>query len=260
MLGPVARDAGGRVLTVGPRGSTHALATAVLARHVGAEPTVVRWRQEMNAAATRVDTLLRRSARVIDAGWVAAAYPVAAALRMRGRTTWIPAGGATPLALLGHVNAALELADQIDRGEIERPSAVVVPYGTGGTAAGLALGFRIAGVSTRVIAVRVVPRALGRRARLLALARSAASLLERLTGATVPRVGANEIEVEHAFYAGGYGRPLAPARDPSSLAQRGITLDDTYSAKAFAAALARRGRATLLWLTFDSRLLQNEWP
>src|SRR5687768_18564085 len=37
-----------RVLTVGPRGSTHALATARYASGMGAAVTVVRWNQVMN--------------------------------------------------------------------------------------------------------------------------------------------------------------------------------------------------------------------
>ncbi|MEK7402302.1 MAG: pyridoxal-phosphate dependent enzyme [Gemmatimonadota bacterium] len=247
-----------RVLTVGPRGSTHGLATAVCTRQLGARATIVRWNQRMNDAARRVDARLTRAGTVFDAIWVAAAYSVAGSLRLLPRVRWIGAGGATPLAILGHANAALELIEQVARRECALPSTVFVPLGTGGTAAGLALGFRIAGVSTRVVAVRVVPKAVGRLERVLRLAHATARLIERRTGERVPRVTPMDLRVEHAFYGGKYGKPLREALDERPLQFTGIRLDDTYSRKAFAAAtahVASGAERTMFWLTFDGRLL-----
>jgi D-cysteine desulfhydrase len=254
LLGDVA--SGDEVLTVGPAGSTHALATARCARLIGAGTTVVRWKQEMNTAARRVDELLRREARVLDSGVVPLAYARALTIRLSSRVRWIPAGGATPRAILGHVNGALELADQIARGDCERPERVCVPLGTGGTAAGIALGFRIAGLETKVIAVRVVPRIVGRSGRVVRLAHRTAALIERLTGSRLPRLRRGDIVVDHKFYGGGYGRPLPESGAAGELARAGIRVDDTYSRKALAAAVAR-SHGTLLWLTFDGRLLQD---
>jgi len=246
---------GERVVTVGPRGSTHALITATYARPLGADVTVVRWNQEMNDAAWRVAARLKGAARIIDARWVPAAYLVAAAQRARG-ARWIPAGGATPLAVLGQVNAALELAQQIGDGECELPERLVVPLGTGGTAAGLALGLRVAGLGTQVVAVRVVPRIVGRLGRVVKLANATAALIERLAGERVPRVRTDDIRVEHTYYAGAYGRPLAGYRAADDVERSaGVRLDDTYSRKALAAALAQRDHLTLFWLTFDGRIL-----
>jgi D-cysteine desulfhydrase len=254
LLGDVRQ--GERILTVGPRGSTHALITATYARLLGGDVTVVRWNQEMNPAARRVAQRLEQSARIIDATWPPAAYVVAAAHRLRG-SRWIPAGGATPLAVLGHVNAALELAEQIARGECELPKTLVVPLGTGGTAAGLALGLKLAGIGTRVVAVRVVPRILGRTRRVVHLANAAAALIERVAGARVARVDRTDVRLEHAFYGGGYGRPLpAPTTAETAMQALGVKLDDTYSRKAFAAAGAQTDHPTLFWLTFDGRILQ----
>lgn len=249
---------GDEVLTVGARGSTHALTTAMLASQLGARATVVRWDQEMNPAARVVDGRLRRQAHVIDARAVPVAFLVAAVLRARRRTVWVPAGGASPLAVLGHANAALELAGQIQRDECGLPEEVYVPLGTGGTAAGLALGFRIAGLGIRVIAVRVVPAIVARRARVVALANRAAALIERTTGATVAHLGSRDVRVEHAFYGGGYGRPLSEMPlERELLYGTDVRLDDTYSRKALAAALRSRAQRAMLWLTFDGRLLQD---
>jgi D-cysteine desulfhydrase len=253
LLGDV--QPGDRVLTVGPSGSTHALATAVCARELGACTTVIRWNQEMNPAARSVAARLRSAARIIDAQVVPAAYLLAGILRAR-HSRWIPAGGASPAALLGHVNAALELVEQVERGECEMPERVVVPLGTGGTSAGLTLGFKIAQVPVHVVAVRVVPRLVGRIGRVIRLGRKTATLIESFAHESVPRVEKDDVTVDDNFYAGAYGRALASKVDETSIIAAGIRLDDTYSRKAFAAALAQN-RRTLFWLTFDGRLLQD---
>ena len=248
-----------RIVTVGPRGSTHALATALSARQLGARVTVVRWNQIMNDAARRVAARLEASGHIIDARWVPTAYVVAATLRTLGRK-WIPAGGATPLAVLGHVNAGMELAQQIADDDCPLPERIVVPFGTGGTAAGLALGLRLSGLGSQVMAVRVVPRLLGGVRRVTRLANATAAFIERLTGERVPRLTRSDILVEHSFYAGGYGRPIEAARDVDDAATRsGLHLDDTYSRKAFAAAIAQRNHLTLFWLTFDGRVLSDPY-
>lgn len=258
LLGGV--KAGDEILTVGPRGSNHALATSFFARRLGARTTVVRWDQEMNPAARAVDARIRAEARVIDARLVPAAYAIALFLRARSRVRWIPAGGTTPLGVLGYVNAGLELSEQVARGDCPAPARVVVPLGTGGTAAGVALGLRIAGIRTRVIAVRVVPRIVAGAARVTKLSRDTTKLIERETGERLPPMDGPDVRVESAFYGGGYGRVqrVVPGQE-GLLAALGIQLDDTYSRKAFAAAMAERGRggATLFWLTFDGRLLQD---
>jgi D-cysteine desulfhydrase len=261
---------GERIVTVGARGSTHALTTAVLGASLAARVTVVRWNQEMNPAARAVDARIRQSARVLDARFVAAAFAIAWGHRARG-ARWIPAGGASPAAALGHVNAGLELAEQIAAGEAECPDAVVVPLGTGGTAAGLALGLRLAGLAIPLVCVRVVPRIVGRKSHVLALAERCAALIERTCGTQVARVSPSDVSVEQRFYGGAYGRPLEAATpaglagsrrgawaDEDALAPIGIRLDDTYSRKAYAAAVALPAQRPLLWLTFDGRLLHSE--
>ena len=67
----------------------------------------------------------------------------------------LPAGGSTPLGVLGYVEAGLEIAGQVEAGELPEPSHVVVAIGSAGSAAGLALGLRLAGLRTRVVGVPV---------------------------------------------------------------------------------------------------------
>jgi 1-aminocyclopropane-1-carboxylate deaminase/D-cysteine desulfhydrase-like pyridoxal-dependent ACC family enzyme len=257
---------GDRIVTVGSAGSTHALAVATYAARLDARALVGRWRQEMNGAAAEVS---RRIEQIADRAPIhrtpAGAYAWAWGQRVRG-ARWIAAGGTTPRGILGHVNGGLELAEQVVTGELPAPRAVVVPLGTGGTAAGLALAFAIAGLDIRVVGARVVPKIVGRRGRVVRLANRAAALLERLSGERVPRVSERSIEVVDDTFGGAYGRETPAGRDAASrlLTETGIALDATYSAKAFALALERATLAepdpVLFWLTFDSRILDDRAP
>jgi D-cysteine desulfhydrase len=248
---------GDRVVTVGSAGSTHALAVATYASALGARTIIGRWRQEMNETAVRVAARIERTAdetRVF--GTPPAAY-LWAWWRARG-ATWVAAGGSTPRGVLGHVNAGLELAEQIRASELPVPSAVIVPLGTGGTAAGLALAFAIAGLDIRIVGVRVVPWIVGRRGRVLRLARRTAGLIARTTKVDVAAVRPDAVEVVNDAYGGAYGRETPAARAAAArLAEAtGVRLDATYSAKAFEVALRLASREpTLFWLTFDPRLL-----
>jgi D-cysteine desulfhydrase len=252
---------GDEVVTVGGTGSTHALATAVFARQLGAKVTLFRWRQEMNDSAEAVRSRIQsETASGGTSRFVIGAYARALLSRLRG-ARWIPAGGSVPLGVLGHVNAALELADQIAQSTLPAPSRIVVPLGSGGTTAGIALGARIAGLDAEIVGVRVVPRIVANRSHVRALAGSTASLIERMTKEQVRRVRAGAIRVIHGEYGGAYGRPTvtgeAAARRCSATLR--ITLDATYSAKALAAALAlteSEGGTTLFWLTFDGRWMK----
>jgi len=253
---------GDTVVTVGARGSTHALATALHAARLDAGTVVHRWPQVMNATARLVDARLRTAATVHDSVTVPTAYVRAlltrAALRLRGNhARWIPAGGTTPLGILGHVDAALELARQVEAGLLPAPERVVLPLGSGGTAAGLVLGFALAELRTRVVGVQVVPRLVASAARVRWLVERTRRLVAATAGSPVPRAGLDRFEVERAFYGGAYGRETLAGRDVAHRfrdGHGGAMLDLTYSAKACAAALARcDGAPTLFWHTFDSR-------
>ena len=251
---------GNHVSTVGPHGSTHALATAVYARSLGAHVSVGLWRQEMNTVAEVVASELQRvSSETRELRSPAIALPWLWWRRTRGDCT-IPPGGTSTLGMLGHVNAGLELAEQIARGEMPEPSAIVVPYGTGGTAAGIALGLRIAGIRPIIIAARVVPWVLGRRGRIERLANATARFIHRRTGQKVPSVTSPAFRVANSVYGGGYGRALQRAAAASKQLNTaiGVQLDSTYAGKAFVAALEESSESTtLFWLTFDSRWLSS---
>ena len=170
-----------------------------------------------------------------------------AALRDRAAPVWLPPGGSAPLGTLGYVDAALELAAQVEAGELPEPARVVTAVGSGGTAAGLALGLRLAGLRTRVLGVvvadqlRLDTRALSRRAR-------AAARLLRRHGAyhPIPDVDPRGLDVSFAQLGPGYGHPTAASQ--RALRDAPVALDPVYSAKAFAALADLRQDGRVLFL------------
>ena len=249
------------LLTVGATGSTHALSVARHGAALGLRTRVITWPQETHVVADATAVRMRELADVTPARSVLGAFVRATWRRATRRVHWIPAGGSTPLGALGHVDAALELVDQLARDGAEMPDDIVLPLGSGGTTAGLLVGLAVAGVRTRLLGVRVVPRLVANRRHVLRLARRARSLLESLASVSLPPLDDSLLIIEHGAFGGAYGRETPQARHAADLLREagGPPLDGTYSAKAFAVALERAQRSpderVLFWLTFDGRWL-----
>ncbi|MGQ0648564.1 MAG: 1-aminocyclopropane-1-carboxylate deaminase/D-cysteine desulfhydrase [Gemmatimonadaceae bacterium] len=258
LLGP--RRPGDTVLTVGGIGSTHVLATAVHGASAGVATRAYRWSHERNDLTEAVDRAIRESC-VYAPTLPSAVHAFVAAgwRRLAHSEHWIPFGGTCPLGMVGHVAAALELAEQVQRGELPEPQSICVALGTGGTAAGLALGLAIAGVQSRVVGVRCGPSVGIDLSRLRWLSRRVADFLDR-SGAGIRRTTSPNLEIAAEVYAGAYARPHEGAERlrASVTEQLRLGLDATYSAKACYAA-AMRARETpgpvLFWHTFDARWL-----
>lgn len=261
LLGEV--GAGDTVLTIGGEGSTHVMATASHARRLGASTVAMRWRHDMNPGATRVSEIIGTSATGSLSANAVFAIVRALSHRLRNRVHYVPLGGSTPLGVLAQVNAGLELAEQIAAGALPKPERVVLPLGSGGTTAGLALAFAIAGLEIEVVGARVAPRIAANRRRVASLAEGASRLIARVTGERVPRLPKKAVRVVHDVFGGAYGRALPAATEAADLVRSayGVQLDSTYSAKAFVTAIhcARQySGPTLFWLTFDGRCLDAE--
>jgi 1-aminocyclopropane-1-carboxylate deaminase/D-cysteine desulfhydrase-like pyridoxal-dependent ACC family enzyme len=254
---------GDTVVTVGGEGSTHVMVTAAVARRLGLTMRAIRWPHEMNPEAALTAGRVRAlGAEILKSPTVVHGMLRAWILKRRPRVRYIPLGGTTAFGMLGHVNAGLELAEQIRAGAMPEPGELVLPLGTGGTAAGLALGMHLGGLRTRVIAVRVGPRLVSTRWMVRWRVRQIVRLLRNLTGERVPVPPRDRLVVEHGWSAGAYGRAEPRARRPAEWLKdaTGIRLDGTYSAKAFGAAWERAERATapvLFWLTFDGRWIEE---
>ena len=134
------------------------------------------------------------------------------------------------------------------------PDVIVVATGSGGTAAGLAVGLEREGMRTRVTGVAIsqpVPV-------VSLMARRLVKKTGELAGLSRARIaGALErLVVEGRWLGRGYGHPTPEGQAAvAEAARRGLVLDETYTAKAFACALdvARGGRGDVLfWHTLSS--------
>jgi len=173
----------------------------------------------------------------------------------------LPPGGSTPLSGVGYVNAALELAAQVASKELPEPKTIVVALGSSGTAAGLALGLRLAGLSSRLVGVRVSD-VLALTSESVARLSNATARLMRTRGADLPSAGVDpaDITVVSDWLGPGYGHPTPEGERVQTLLRErhGLALDLTYTAKTMAALLAlledgRLGEGpTLYWHTYNA--------
>src|SRR5690606_2922278 len=214
------------VYATGASDSNHVLATMLHAPRVGLRPRAIVFEHAAGAVPNETSLLIRaRAERLVRVPhW--SLVPAAQALEHRraGReAVFLPPPGASPLGALGHVSAALELGEQIVANQAPAPDAIVVGLGSGGTAAGLLLGFWLAarlgiGWTTppRLVAVRIAPRALANRAHVVALAQRAARLLPlRALGLeSIPEAAelSRHLVVEGRELGGGYGHPTESGR------------------------------------------------
>lgn len=150
----------------------------------------------------------------------------------------LPSGGSSPLGSLGYVEVAFELADQVRAGVLPAPGHVVVPTGSGGTTAGLALGFALAGLPTRVVGVIVSEHLPLDESAMRKLAGKSAELL-RKRGAEFADYDL-DLEMTTEWMGSTYGAPtLESERAIESARIEDLDLDPVYTAKAMAALLAK---------------------
>jgi D-cysteine desulfhydrase len=251
---PDARRRGRRsILTFGGLGTNWGLATALYAREHGLATVLALVDQPVDAHVeaqlARLGASGARLYRTRTKARTAAALPWLLARNARGgRPPYLlPAGGSSPLGALGYVETALEIATQVEEGALPEPAHVVVPVGTGGTAAGLALGFQLVGLRTRVLGVVVNDRLQLDPPVLARLARRSAGLLER-RGARLGRLAIEPamLDLTRDQVGAGYGHPTEAATRATELAAgEGLALDPVYTAKAMAGLLALRAHDRL---------------
>ncbi len=254
-------------ITFGYAGSNHALATALYAGRAGLRPTSILLPQP-NAHYVRRNLLAGHAAgaRLIARDSVRAIATTVvwrtflSLLRTGRRPFIIPAGGSSTIGVLGYVNAALELADQIAAGQCPAPDDIYVSLGSMGTTAGLMAGLTIAGLSPQIHAVRVVDTRFADSDGLYHLSGAVLARLKDWLG-DIPTGGRPQLTVRHEFFGHRYGEFTEAGVHAVQQAKTdaALRLDGTYSGKAFAALLADaaagylRGKHVLFWNTHNAQ-------
>lgn len=256
-----------RLVTVGAAGSHHVLATTVFGRREGFEVDAILVPQRRTVhVVTNLRADLAQGLRPIGRRtYVGAALT---ALIRWGRDAYlVPMGGSNVVGSMGYVGAALELEAQVAAGAMPEPDWAIVTVGSGGTAAGLAAGLALTKLRTRVLGVMVAPPAFA----IGALTRWLARRCHARAGGRAARDAIARLTLRAEYMGAGYGEPTSRGEAATRrAAQVGLTLDPTYTAKAFAAALDEVERSTsnkrvlLYWHTLSSAplapLLENAPP
>lgn len=253
-----------KVIAVGGIGSNHCVANGIFCRELDLEPIAGMVNQPLTTH-VRKNLLLDLHFRneIIYARGTAGLIPKILGKYLRSRSTYLMMpGGSSPLGTLGFVNAALELKEQVDKGELPEPDHIFVACGSCGTAAGLALGVKLAGMKTRVHAVQVSFALFSGTRALNRTARGAWKLVARHEK-TVPNMTFGHLVHEPGYFGETYGKPTREGLDAVRLLKEmeDITLEATYTGKAFAALNGFvRGRedelkdkTLLYWHTYNSR-------
>lgn len=261
LLADAQRKKSRRLITVGAAGSHHALATAIYGKDCGFDVSLVLFPQPLTAHVKQI--LLLDHAYGAELRYTHRMELVPAALfttmmKYRRQNAYvIPAGGSDAVGTLGYIDAALEFAEQVRNSEAPSPKTVIVAAGTLGTAAGLAIGFALAGLDAQVNAVRITSRLVTNERALARLIRDTQTLLRR-AGAAVDFAEAAiaRTRLIHEHIGTGYGKETKGGVEATELfAGLGIHLDPTYTAKAAAALMATASslsKPILFWQTLSA--------
>jgi len=269
ILGDALRKNAKEVLTFGFAGSNHAIATAIYAKHLGLK-SISMLMPQPNAYYVRKNLLMshyfgaelhqHNNLPILAMGTT---YQLFRHKFKSGRfPSIIAAGGSSLLGVIGFVNAAFELKEQILEGTIPEPDSIYVALGTTGTATGLILGLKAAKLKSQVISVRVVDEKFASMRRIIKLFHKTNSHLHSLDS-SFPKfeLSSKDIDITHAFYGKQYALFTEKGMKAINLMYKhvGIKLDGTYTGKAFAALIDDaerqdlREKVILFWNTYNSR-------
>lgn len=251
-----------RIVTVGGLASTQVMATALFGRANGFDVCAVLFDQPLTEfARDAVVGFVDAGAEVIyGGGYVMTAARAYRAMHRQPRSYFIMPGAANALANLGYVDAMLELAQQVERGEAPRPDVILLPTGSSGTLAALALGAAYLGWDTEIVGVRITSAVACNRLTVGTIIRNT----DRFLAAKDRRWKPMRSRVRYSLYGealgAGYGYPTPEAIDGAARVKdlTGVAGEITYSGKALAGLRALvampkyKDKTFLLWNTLST--------
>ncbi len=260
-----------RIWSTGAYGSNHATATLLHGPRVGLATGALLFNQPVTATAQANLRAMAATQSDIIALLSPLSLPWAIAKRRWSGDYVMTPGGATPVGALGHVSAALELASQVESGQLPAPQTIFVAVGSTCTSAGLLVGLHLAarigigfGPGKAAVPilrpVRVTPWPFTSTAAVTWLARWTVRRLAHLVG-DVGLVDKRELSaslrVVGGFLGKGYGQPTVAGALASKVMKDagGPPLDAVYSGKSAAGLLAIAPQIdgpVLFWATKSS--------
>lgn len=266
-LGEAKQQGCEEVLTYGCDGSNHALATGIYAKKLGMHSISV-LRTQLNTHYLRKNLLKSQfygielhhcetkqemddlTDRLISERVAAGKKP----------PYIVPVGGSSPLGTVGFVNAAYELAAQMEEGQLPEPDFIYAAAGTNGTVAGLMIGLKSLGLKTQVIPVRVNDDVRVNVDAISKLVYDTVAIM-READPSFPEISipASSIPLLHDFFGGEYALFTEEGMEALKRINLmfGIQLEGTYTGKTLAALLDAAnktdGKTYLFWNTLNSR-------
>jgi D-cysteine desulfhydrase len=265
VLAEAARRGAKRLVTAGGVASTQVTATALLGRALGFDVRAVLFEQPITAFGKRaVLTDAEAGAELVwGGGYLTTTLRTIGALwrdRRDGNFLILP-GASDPISNLGYIDAILELRDQVAAKELPRPDAIVLPTGSSGTLAALALGAAWLGWDSEVVGVRIAPAITCNRVTIGAVVAATDRFLHRHEPQRWARQSKRaKWSLHHSAIGDGYGyaTPESVAAIEEVRRLTGQPGEVTYSAKALVGLRAIcaeprwKGKTILLWNTLST--------
>lgn len=254
------------IVTVGAAGSNHALATAVCSQILDLNCIIMLTPQE-NTSYTRRNLLMdlyycpEIKAYSSDAQRTVDIFNISREYILDGKKSpyFIPVGGSNEIGAIGFVNAAFELKEQIKKGELPEPDLIYVTAGSCGTAAGLILGVKAAGLKSKVVAVRISGTHESKTKAINKIISETNAYLNKLHSSfPIFEITENNYSIADDFAGEAYAKCTTEAAAAIKLLKLSekIQLDGTYTGKTFAAMLSDlkkpelKDKVVLFWNTY----------
>lgn len=263
VLSDIRRQNKKHVITFGATGTNAGVATAIMCYRNNLKCTVYLFDQPVTDTVKKNLELMRRyGAELIYKGSLlktVLAYYLSP-YRLNKDSYFLWAGCSNDVATFAYVNAAYELKQQIDNGDLPEPEHIFVPVGSCFTLAGLTLGVKMAGLNSKVIGIRVAPAYLG------PFPACTAGEVNKVIAKAYDWLKKNSVQLDFDrpdclfsddYFGEGYGCATEQSQQAiDTFFKASIQLENTYSAKAAAAFLEKTNssdKPQLFWNTFNSR-------
>ncbi|MBA7581844.1 L-cysteate sulfo-lyase [subsurface metagenome] len=229
-----------RILTIGGLGTNHGLANTILSRDFGIKTSLYLYNQPL--------TKHVRENLLCDYHYGAelkytkdikgTVYHLIKDLILDWSSYYLCAGASNSIGTIGFINAGMELAEQIKKGDVPEPDKIFVAVGSMGMVIGLFIGLELAGLKTKIMGVSVVDEKFNSVKKLNNLTRKTLKRLRKIDE-SIPDVTNRLLErltINRSFFGGGYGRVTYEGLEAIEIAKKDrIELDPVYTGETFSA-------------------------